>query len=269
VEGWSFEPKYDGFRAVISTEKDIRVRSRRGWEMGPLVPELQHLPTGLVLDGELVAWKGREPYFPALCRRVLNGDTSIPVTYVVFDLLGLDGTDLTPRTHEERRFLLEELNLGGPHWQVTDVFDDGHALYTAVCELGLEGVVAKRKSSRYGVNARGWIKVKNPGYWRRESEIEAVRRSAEKRSGRLRGTPRGNRSTMAKGDVHVVPSEQGWRVEIAADGRAKSVHRTQEEAREAAREIARRNKRELFVHGRDGQIRERNTYGRDPRKSQG
>ena len=71
---------------------------------------------------------------------------------------------------------------------------------------------------------------------------------------------------MAKGDVHVVPSEQGWRVEIAADGRAKSVHRTQQEAREAAREIARRNKRELFVHGRDGQIRERNTYGRDPRR---
>ena len=51
--------------------------------MGPLVPELQNLPKGLVLDGELVAWKGREPYFPALCRRVLNGDTSIRVSYVV------------------------------------------------------------------------------------------------------------------------------------------------------------------------------------------
>lgn len=74
---------------------------------------------------------------------------------------------------------------------------------------------------------------------------------------------------MAKGDVHVVPSEQGWRVEIAADGRAKSVHRTQAEAREAARDIARRNKRELFVHGRDGQIRERNTYGKDPRRIKG
>jgi len=47
------------------------------------------------------------------------------------------------------------------------------------------------------------------------------------------------------------------------------VHRTQAEAREAAREIARRNKRELFVNGRDGQIRERNTYGQDPRRSKG
>jgi hypothetical protein len=74
---------------------------------------------------------------------------------------------------------------------------------------------------------------------------------------------------MAKGDVHVVPSDKGWRVEIAADGRARSTHRTQAEAREAAREIARRTEKELFVHGRDGQIRERNTYGRDSRKIKG
>jgi hypothetical protein len=74
---------------------------------------------------------------------------------------------------------------------------------------------------------------------------------------------------MAKGDVHVVPAENGWRVEIAADGRARSVHKTQAEAREAAREIARRTRSELFVHGRDGRIRERNTYGRDPRASKG
>lgn len=73
---------------------------------------------------------------------------------------------------------------------------------------------------------------------------------------------------MAKGDVHVVPAENGWRVEIAA-GRARSVHRTQAGAREAAREMARRTRSELFVHGRDGRIRERNTYGPDPRQSKG
>ena len=74
---------------------------------------------------------------------------------------------------------------------------------------------------------------------------------------------------MAKGDVHVVPSKDGWRVEIASDGRARSVHPTQAEARDAAREIARRSRRELFVHGRDGRIRERNTYGTDPRATKG
>jgi bifunctional non-homologous end joining protein LigD len=138
--------------------------------MTPALPELESLPIGLVLDGELVAWKGREPYFPALCRRMLNGDASIRVTYVIFDLLGLDGTNLTERPYEERRSLLEQLDLEGPYWNVTEVFDDGQALYDAVRELGLEGVVAKRATSRYGANVRGWIKIKNPSYWRRDRD---------------------------------------------------------------------------------------------------
>jgi Uncharacterized protein conserved in bacteria (DUF2188) len=82
-------------------------------------------------------------------------------------------------------------------------------------------------------------------------------------------TSTGNYSVMAKDDVHVVPGENGWRVESAADGRARSVHRTQAKAREAPREIARRNKRELLLHGRDGRIRERNSYRIDPGRSRG
>ncbi len=74
---------------------------------------------------------------------------------------------------------------------------------------------------------------------------------------------------MAKGDVHIVPSGKDWCVEIEANGRARSTHRTQAEARLAAREIARRSKRELLVHGRDGRIRERNTYGKDPSRHKG
>ena len=54
-DGWAFELKYDGFRAIVSTEGDLRVRSRRGWNMTAQVPELRELPAGLVLDGELVA----------------------------------------------------------------------------------------------------------------------------------------------------------------------------------------------------------------------
>jgi bifunctional non-homologous end joining protein LigD len=73
--GWSYELKWDGFRAIISTEDGLRVRSRRGWDMTSVLPELQALPSGLVLDGELVAWKGSEPYFPLVCRRVLNLET--------------------------------------------------------------------------------------------------------------------------------------------------------------------------------------------------
>ena len=74
---------------------------------------------------------------------------------------------------------------------------------------------------------------------------------------------------MAKGDVHVVPDGREWKVEIESAGRARSRHSTQAEAARAAREIARRGKRELLVHGREGSIREPNTYGRDPRKTGG
>ena len=68
---------------------------------------------------------------------------------------------------------------------------------------------------------------------------------------RFAGWRLGKTDRMARGDVQVVAGDDGWRVEIAADGGARSVQRTQAEAREAAREIARRNKRELFVHGRE------------------
>ena len=60
-------------------------------EQTTVLSELRSLPTGLVLDGELVAWKGSEPYFPLICRRVLNRDMSVPMTFIVFDLLRLDG----------------------------------------------------------------------------------------------------------------------------------------------------------------------------------
>src|SRR5438093_9996015 len=77
--GWSFELKWDGFRAIASTEDGLRVRSRRGWNMTSVLPKLRKLPTGLLLDGELVAWKGHDPWFPNVCRRVLNNDLSVPL----------------------------------------------------------------------------------------------------------------------------------------------------------------------------------------------
>jgi bifunctional non-homologous end joining protein LigD len=60
-QGWSFELKWDGFRAIVSTEDGLAVRSRRGWNMTSVLPDLRALPAGLVLDGELVAWRGSEP----------------------------------------------------------------------------------------------------------------------------------------------------------------------------------------------------------------
>jgi len=180
-QGWSYELKWDGFRAIVSTDDGFHVRSRRGWNMTSVLPELRELPSGLVLDGELVAWKGSEPYFPFVCRRVLNRDMSIPLTFVIFDVLRSKGVDMTERPYRDRRRKLERLLLNGNAWTTSETFDDGHALFEAVCRLGFEGVVAKSHTSLYRPNDRGWVKVKNPNYWRRDAEQEAMSRKHERR----------------------------------------------------------------------------------------
>ncbi len=69
---------------------------------------------------------------------------------------------------------------------------------------------------------------------------------------------------MRKRSQHVVPHEEGWAVRGAGSRRATSVHQTQREAIDAGRQIARNQRTELFVHGRDGRIRERDSHGNDP-----
>jgi hypothetical protein len=69
---------------------------------------------------------------------------------------------------------------------------------------------------------------------------------------------------MAKKGQHVVPNGGQWSVRKAGSVRVTSTHRTQEEAIDAAKEIAKKQRTELYVHGRDGRIRDRSTYGKDP-----
>lgn len=69
---------------------------------------------------------------------------------------------------------------------------------------------------------------------------------------------------MTKKNQHVVPHASGWAVRGAGNERATSVHVTQREAISAAREVAIRQGSEMLIHGENGRIRERNTYGRDP-----
>jgi len=69
---------------------------------------------------------------------------------------------------------------------------------------------------------------------------------------------------MPKKNQHVVPRENGWAVKGAGNARATSVHSTQREAISAARQTAIQQRSEMLIHGQNGQIRERNTYGKDP-----
>lgn len=74
---------------------------------------------------------------------------------------------------------------------------------------------------------------------------------------------------VAKKDQHVVPHDEGWAVKVPGNERASSVHDTQQEAIDVARERAISNRSEMFIHNRQGRIRERNSYGNDPHPPKG
>ncbi|MET7804599.1 non-homologous end-joining DNA ligase [Micromonospora chersina] len=173
--GWAYEFKWDGVRAVAYVDGGLRLLSRNDRDVTRAYPELGELADLLagrraVLDGEIVALDGGgRPSFSALQRRMHVRApaaalvASTPVRYYLFDLLHLDGRDITALPYTERRAALEELGLSGgsvetpPYW----TGEAGRDLATAAAELGLEGVVAKRLGSAYEPGRRGsaWIKV--------------------------------------------------------------------------------------------------------------
>jgi bifunctional non-homologous end joining protein LigD len=128
---------------------------------------------------------------------------SHPVTYVIFDLLYLDGADLTGETYQRRRELLEGLDLEGESWQ-TPSYSVGHAkeLLAASAERGLEGIVVKRLDSAYAAGKRNgsWLKVKNVG--RQEFVIGGWLPGAGRRSGRLGSILIGWFDQGGAGDLH-------------------------------------------------------------------
>jgi ATP-dependent DNA ligase len=114
-----------------------------------------------------------KPDFERVCEAVLFRHDEIPLVFIVFDVLSVDGRDVRAEPYRERRQILEELRLDGSQWRVPEAFEDGEALWEAICEHGLEGVVAKRLQEPYLCDERRWVKVKNRAYWRYELEHEA------------------------------------------------------------------------------------------------
>lgn len=173
--GWAYEFKWDGVR-LIAALADGRARfyARSGAEATAAYPELAPLGAELgdaVLDGEVVVFDAAgRPSFERLAERMHVRDpataarlaVTAPAMYLIFDLLRLEGLDLTAAPYADRRAALEELELTGPHWQVPPVFDDGPATLAASEELGLEGVMAKRLAAPYrpGFRSPDWVKVK-------------------------------------------------------------------------------------------------------------
>ena len=176
---FGFEVKWDGIRTVLfSDHGHLELRGRNWSDFTPRYPEVRELARSLgarriVLDGEVVAFDDRgRPSFERLQSRMhLASDSAvrrrmrdIPATYVIFDLLYLDGHTTTGLTYEKRRELLESLELEGPAWRTPSYHrGEGKALLAATRELGIEGIVAKKLDCPYqpGIRASHWIKVKN------------------------------------------------------------------------------------------------------------
>jgi bifunctional non-homologous end joining protein LigD len=179
-ENWAFEVKWDGVRAVCHSEPGrMRLHSRNLLDITPRYPEVGRLNRALshhraILDGEIVALDAEgKPSFGALQRRMHVGSESTvrrlakeaPVTYIIFDLLWLDGHSLMDLPYSERRARLAELELGdNGRWRVPDyVAGHGQQLLSATEQQGLEGVIAKRLDSPYEPGRRTpcWLKIKN------------------------------------------------------------------------------------------------------------
>jgi bifunctional non-homologous end joining protein LigD len=176
---WAFEVKWDGVRAIAYSQPGrIRLQSRNGNDVTPAYPELRALNRVLgsrsaILDGEIIAFdESGRPSFEALQPRMhQRGQAAVrrlaqttPVTYVLFDLLWLDGHSLMDLPYSERHSRLRELVLDGERWSTPELHvGDGSGLLAATRELGMEGIVGKRLDSRYTPGRRdgGWIKIKN------------------------------------------------------------------------------------------------------------
>jgi hypothetical protein len=136
--------------------------------MTPLLPELAAFPIPGVFDRELIAFTDGEPDFLALTdRMLLTRDASIPVAFVVFDVLSLEDENTMAKPYWERREILNSLNLAGLHWCTAPSFDAAAALWAVVERDELESLVAKPLRSTYKPGDwRSWLKVKNRAYWK-------------------------------------------------------------------------------------------------------
>ncbi len=214
--GWGFEIKWDGVRAIAYCNPgEVRLESRNLNDISDSYPEIARIDRDLgshraVLDGEIVAFdEAGRPSFGSLQQRMHVSSREqarklakrTPVTYVVFDLLWLDGHSMMDLPYAERRERLAALGLSGESWQTPEhLLGHGADLLKASVEQRLEGIVAKRLESTYQPGARGgsWLKVKTmgrqefvvggwlPGKGRRSSSIGALLLGVHDPGGALR-----------------------------------------------------------------------------------
>jgi bifunctional non-homologous end joining protein LigD len=162
--GWVFEPKLDGIRCLAFKKgRSVKLLSRNKLDLTPTYPAVADALAGqaadFVVDGEIAAVKGEVTSF-SLLQQVHR--QSVPVVYFCFDVVHLDGYDVTalPLT-ARKRLLADALDFAEPLRFVSHVEEEGEAYYREACRRGWEGLIAKRAVGRYTKGrSKDWLKFK-------------------------------------------------------------------------------------------------------------
>jgi bifunctional non-homologous end joining protein LigD len=165
-KGWSYEIKWDGYRALAYLKKgkaQLRSRNNKSFEKYyPVLDALQHWPVNAIVDGEIVVLneKGQSDFGKLQnWRSEADGD----LAYYLFDILWLEGRDLTGLPLSERRALLRSITPDDNTLRYSESFEtDGKEFFEKARQLGLEGIMAKKTDGLYapGVRTREWLKIK-------------------------------------------------------------------------------------------------------------
>jgi bifunctional non-homologous end joining protein LigD len=171
---WLLERKLDGERCVARKDgADVRLESRTGKELTGTYPEVRTAVAAqagrrMLLDGEVVAYDGEQTSFSRLQQRLGVAQPSpqlvgsYPVVYCVFDLLELDGEDLTARSLLRRRARLTEAIRSSEALQLIESSQgDSERRFAEACSSGWEGLIAKRADAPYfRGRSKDWLKLK-------------------------------------------------------------------------------------------------------------
>jgi bifunctional non-homologous end joining protein LigD len=173
-DDWLLERKFDGERCVARKRGgDVRLESRTGKDLTSTYPEVREAVAAqqareLLLDGEVVAYDGEQTSFGRLQQRlgIRNPSADLiaenPVVYTIFDLLEVDGEDLTQRANLERRARLANVIRPRAAVQLSEAWrGDSEGRFAKACRSGWEGLIAKRADAPYvRGRSRDWLKLK-------------------------------------------------------------------------------------------------------------
>ena len=165
--GWLYEVKWDGYRALAYLQNgSVEIRSRNNKSFNekfyPITQALKQWPINAVVDGEIVMVNEKGiPDFSGLQEWRSEADGQL--TYYVFDVLWLDGKDVTQLPLTERKKLLESIVPDTKWIRMSKNYDaTGKEFYSMVAKMDLEGIIAKKADSIYlpGIRSSDWLKIK-------------------------------------------------------------------------------------------------------------